>query len=86
MNRDTFIPFRKPTSTIVSPKKSKIVQESSDNDNDDDEPTDNISGDEFIPPRTNSTRRLSTKGSRVFARWLDGNFYPGIIGHINGEK
>jgi hypothetical protein len=93
----------KPTSTVISPKKSKTVQsdndevskantnkDSSDDDDDDhkddDEPTDDISGDEFIPKRTNSTGKSLTKGSRIFAKWFDGNFYPGIIGNINSGK
>ncbi len=68
--------------------KSNTNKDSSDDDDhkDDDEPTDDISGDEFIPKRTNSTGKSLTKGSRVFAKWVDGNFYPGIIGNINGGK
>jgi len=70
--------------------KANTNKDSSDDDDDDhkddDEPTDDISGDEFIPKRTNSTGKSLTKGSRVFAKWFDGNFYPGIIGNINGGK
>lgn len=72
--------------------KGNANEESSDdgNDNegeeDDDAPTDNISGDEFIPAAKTSIGRSLTKGSRVFAKWVDGNFYPGIIGNIHGEK
>ncbi|CAF4587405.1 unnamed protein product [Rotaria sp. Silwood1] len=57
-----------------------------DDDDDDDVPTDDISGDEFIPTSKNSTGQSLTKGSRVFAKWLDGHFYPGVIGNSNGEK
>ena len=62
---------------------------SEDNDNgmkDDDTPTDDVSGDEFIPKPTNSIDQSSTKGSRVFAKWIDGHFYPGVIGNIGSEK
>jgi len=66
-------------------KTNPIEDSSSDNDDDDDEPTDNVSGDEFIPT-TKSLGQSLTKGSRVFAEWLDGHFYAGIIGSISGEK
>ncbi len=71
--------------------KGNANDDSSDDDNDkeeedDDAPTDNISGDEFIPTRKNLTGKSLTKGSRVFAKWVDGHFYPGIIGNIHGEK
>jgi len=62
------------------------TDDDNDEDNEDDEPTDDISGDEFIPTPTNHTGQSLTKNSRVFAKWIDGHFYPGIIGSINGEK
>ncbi|UJR37367.1 hypothetical protein I4U23_030075 [Adineta vaga] len=56
-----------------------------DNDNDDDdEPTGNLSGDDFMP--TNSSGQPVKKGLRVYAKWLDGHFYPGIVGNVSGEK
>jgi hypothetical protein len=63
--------------------KDDTDEESSD---DDDVPTDNISGDEFIPTLKKSTNQSLTKALRVFAKWVDGNFYSGIIGNVNGEK
>ena len=62
-------------------KKNKSDE---DDDDDEDEPTDDISGEEFVP--TNTSGQPLKKGSRVYAKWLDGHFYPGIVGNINGEK
>ncbi|CAF0929080.1 unnamed protein product [Adineta ricciae] len=61
-------------------KKNK----SDEDDDDEDEPTDNISGEDFVP--TNTSGQALKKGSRVYAKWLDGHFYPGIVGNINGDK
>lgn len=61
--------------------------ESSDDDNDDDDddgPSDDVTGDEFVPP-TVSSQSLK-KGSRLFAKWHDGNFYPGLVSYVSGEK
>ena len=67
--------------------KDNTDDESSDDENEgDDAPTDNISGDEFIPPRNSSAGQSLTKGARIYAKWVDGHFYPGIIGNINGDK
>jgi hypothetical protein len=68
--------------------KTNKNEDSSDDANDnDDEPTDNISGDEFIPTPPNSAGETLKKGLRVFAKWIDGHFYPGIIGSvIKNEK
>ncbi|CAF5037733.1 unnamed protein product, partial [Rotaria socialis] len=49
-------------------------------------PTDDVSGDEFIPTTKTSTGQSLTKGSRIFAKWVDGHFYPGVIGNVSGEK
>ncbi|CAF3336629.1 unnamed protein product [Rotaria socialis] len=81
----------KPTSTVTSPKISKPVpdddEDSTDDEEDDDEmPTDDVSGDEFIPTTKTSTGQSLTKGSRIFAKWVDGHFYPGVIGNVSGEK
>lgn len=57
-----------------------------DEDEPDDVPTDDISGDEFNPARTNFAGEPLTKGLRVFAKWLDGHFYPGIINSVNSDK
>ncbi|CAF1042036.1 unnamed protein product [Adineta steineri] len=70
-------------------RKPNINDDSSDDDDDDentedDEPTDDITGEEFIP--TNSSGKLLTKGLRVFAKWTDGHFYSGSIASINGER
>jgi hypothetical protein len=70
-------------------KTVRIAADSSDDDKDEDEddkPTDDITGDEFIPTAANTIEQSLAKNSRVFAKWLDGCFYPGVIGNINGEK
>ncbi|CAF2591714.1 unnamed protein product [Rotaria sp. Silwood2] len=74
--------------------KTNTNEDSTDDDNNDDDddddvddaPTDDISGDEFIPTSKSSTGRSLKKGLRVFAKWVDGHFYPGVIGNSNGEK
>ncbi|CAF1307195.1 unnamed protein product [Rotaria magnacalcarata] len=84
----------KPTSTVTSPKISKPAQnddedstgDDEEDDDDDEIPTDDVNGDEFIPPTKTSTRQSLTKGSRIFAKWVDGHFYPGVIGNVSGEK
>jgi len=48
-------------------------------------PTDNLSGEEFVPLVKSSDQPIK-KGLRVFAKWIDGHFYPGIIGNVSGEK
>ncbi|CAF3873229.1 unnamed protein product, partial [Adineta steineri] len=68
-------------------RKPNIHDDSSDDDGhstEDDEPTDDITGEEFIP--TNSSGKLLTKDLRVFAKWTDGHFYSGSIASINGER
>lgn len=40
----------------------------------------------LFPRRKKSSDQTVRKGSRVFAKWIDNHFYPGIIGNINGEK
>lgn len=69
--------------------KTVTIVDLSDDDNnegEDEKPTDDVSGDEFIPTSTTSTGQPLKKSSRVYAKWTDGNFYPGIIGNIHGEK
>ena len=69
----------------------KKVETSNEEEDDDDEESDsqvteNVSGDEFEPPSMNRAEKTIGKGSRVFAKWVDGHYYPGAVGNISGEK
>lgn len=79
------------TSNKLNAKNDSSSSDENDEDKDDDKneddiPTDDISGDEFIPEPKSSTEQALTKGLRVFAKWIDGHFYPGVIGNVSGEK
>jgi len=63
-------------------KNEDSSDDADDNEDNDDEPTDNISGDEFLPTPPNSGGESLKKGLRVFAKWVDGHFYPGVIGSV----
>jgi len=93
---NTTTPSSKRTKVVQSDKGESSGDDDSDNDiqeiirnddgdEDDDMPTDNLSGEEFVPPVKSSDQPIK-KGLRVFAKWIDGHFYPGIIGNVSGEK
>lgn len=65
----------------------------SENDNNDDEDddeentvTEDLDGQEFIPPLDGIAAKPIRSGSRIFAQWRDGRFYPGVVSNLSGEK
>jgi hypothetical protein len=86
-NSIKFILFYSDNDEVSKSNRNEDSSDDDDNGKKDNEPTDDISGDEFIPTPPNSAGQSLTKGLRVFAKWVDGHFYPGIIGSIiKGEK
>jgi hypothetical protein len=64
----------------------EVSKNNTNDDTSDDEESDGISGDEFVPTSITPAGQPLVKGSRVFAKWTDDHFYPGVIGNISGEK
>ena len=74
------------TSDDSDDEKAASERDSDKDDNDDNTMTDDLTGEDFIPPSNGLAAKPIQNGSRIFAKWRDGRFYPGVIGNMNGDK